>query len=520
MRRVLQCLLLLVACGRSATTRDPPVVPTAGLTADTARSADSRPIESGSPSVPLPPGGFADIATTPVHIWIGKAEDGVPVQLIVAGHADLACCDMISRAIYALLLLGAVKGDAYHGYVDIHVQDTPDGIFAMPELIGLIKQSRGSEAECARQVYLHEFQVAGHAEHTARLRTDAEHAFALATALGRPLLVWNDNLDAPPQFAPVLVWRAGGLAPLEFELDIAELRLPPPLQSVPGLLQDEVREARAEMGRLKNLNALFAELRALAASNTDLLLRQDRVRVREGGADATIADLNRYNDCLMRARTLWHRLERALPDLQIRDDTPSRAVARLDELIRDNTRTLGRLRQLGPRGSAEFPATRCEVSPINYDSKLRRELMRLDAKPLLARAQAEVERLRRLKAEYNTGLMASVVDSGLRGINLSHSDEALEKTFDQWMLKNQLRLWNMLRRQAVEHGVDLGPSPDPAGVLHASNMVMRVERSGERVRLTPHFVLTGPFYQVVAPQSGLVYYESALAEHNLDSSRD
>lgn len=507
-------LVFVIACARSGPASPVMVTPERSGTPVApvaAGASDGSPVETLLPRDP----GFADIATDPVHIWVGRAPDTVVDRVMIVGHADMACCQVISGLINASIVLGTVEGDAYHGFGDVRARG-PQGVFALQEIVGVIEQSRNSEAECARQIIMHDFAVDEHSEYAAQIRGDADRGFALASELGRPLLLWNDHLSAAPQFAPVLVPAADGqLEVLQLELGLAEARLPRTLQAEPTSLRDGQREAQALVGRIRNLSALFAELRELTASGTDLLVGQQRVKVAGTGLTRMRAEIAGHNRCLLRARNLWRRTVRVQRDFQVSDDTPARTLTALDGFLADNGRVLHRLAGIGEDGDAAFTITRCEEATVAHDPKLRRAVRRFDARPTLARLEKEVERWRGLAARFTADLLGTVIDGGLRGINMG-MEEGHEQAFDRWMAQHQLGMWHKLRAQATARGVALGTPDDPAGVLRASNLVLRVEKLGERVRITPHFVLTGPYYQVIDPRAGLVYYESAIAEHHLD----
>jgi len=110
------------------------------------------------PRVGQPPKhGYADIATAPLQIWAGVAEDGVIERVIIAGHADLPCCSLISSVLHDAITQGKVSGSSAHGFSDTHLNDTPESIFALQEVVSVAQESRRAEAECAEYVSIHRF---------------------------------------------------------------------------------------------------------------------------------------------------------------------------------------------------------------------------------------------------------------------------------------------------------------------------------------------------------------------------
>lgn len=469
-----------------------------------------------TPARPVfPRDGFADIASEPVHVWVGRAPDGVLERLVIIGHADMLCCDMISGLVGASLVFNAIAGDYYHGFGDVRARDNPEGLIAIQAILGVIEQARNSEAECARQIYVHSFDTTEREAAAAQLHADAERGSELAIAAGRPLMVWNDNLEAVPQFAPALTMKGGKVAPLQLELAYDEFHLPRDLAINPSLLRDEIRDSRTAVARFRNVAAIVAELRALIASGSDYVIRQDYVRARSSAVAALKADLLAYNACLEHVRELWRRLQRLNEDFNRKDDESERAILELAEFIDGNERQLRLIANPGDDPRAQINLTRCERTTVAHNARLRRQIRHLDVAPIVRKLEEEAEHWRKLAADFNASEVGGMIDSGLRGINLGFSEKRYDDLFDRWMVRYQGELWRKLRAEAQRQGLRLGTSDDPAGVLNASNLVLRVERIGDRVRITPHFVLTGPFYQVIDPISGLIYYESAIAEHHL-----
>mgnify|MGYP000858784944 CR=1 FL=1 len=506
---------LVVACGR-APVRAPPATPGAAPPLVEPVSTES----TGAPAPRLPALGFADIASEPIHVWVGRGEDQVIERIISVGHAEPDCCRTISDLEANVVILGAVTGERYHGFTDVRLNERMDSIFAMQGLLAVTEQTRGAEAECVRQIHVHAFRTIDHEARSAQIRDDAARAYALASSLARPIMVWNDNLDGAPQWVPVLVpGPDGGLRPLTLEFGLHELDLPKALYHQPPALQSELREAEATLARTRNLARIYDDLRRVARRQRDTVLSSERVKIAGPEIPAKLSEIRGYAQCIERERERWDRLARAVRDFQIEDSRPANALRELDRMLADNRKTTAQLERLGAQGVADFAIQRCEEATVELPSAERRKLLRLDTRPILAKLERKLAYWRSLGDRMRQDAVGTLLDSGLRGLNIGFEEADEAKLYDAWMIERQIPLWLKIRTQAAAQGVSFGSPDAPAGVLNASNLILRSERTGDRIRLTPHFVLHGPFYQVADPEARLVYYESSTAEHNLGDPR-
>lgn len=498
-------LALMLAC---VDKQPPPPPPPPGGGSRSLTVRDAEPAE--------PRDGFADIASEPAHVWFGHRGQDI-VRIILVGHADPECCSTLSGMVAAALATGFLDGHAYNGFFDVRATERAESLPILRFIFDEFHKVRGGV--CEKQLYIHNLDDAKHEHNAEVIRKTAERAYSLADVFRRPIMVWHDNLNSAPHFAPVLVpARDGGLESLELELGIAELDLPRSLTETPPEVRKALQATDKLIRDLKRLESVLAELRMMARGNSDLAVIPDWFKVDASQSRTAITALRGYNRCLEQWRSIWQRLDRAAADFKIPDDTPARTLVELADFVRQNEKGMHMLAKIGERGEASFPVVRCEKINKGYSAAERRKFAVLDIRPVLDFWKTQADSTRQIiktAIKYDVNLM---VDAGLRGLNISLGDgesNTEEATFDVWMAKVQLRLWRRIRAKAHGRGVEFGSHEEPAGVLQASNLILRTRRVGDRVRIAPHFVLSGPFYQVVDPVSGMVYYESAIAEHNL-----
>jgi len=344
----------------------------------------------------------------------------------------------------------------------------------------------------------------------------------LARELDQPLLLWHDHSEGPPLVAPVLAAQHDRvLSSLRFSLSLKDTALPKDLYSTPKPLRGELTEAKRLVAQWKNYVAFMAEQERLERSGTVHIIGERELQITRSEFSATRQKIAEHNTCIRELRRWWQRLYRIQRDFGKRRDPSIRAATQeLGQLLQRNEHTLRWFDEQTERGDQEmtFAVATCEKSSGAKKRHSNPSRTQLGGARALEEARAELNRWRDIAVRFQADDVRVFVDSGLRGIPLSISDEKRTRRFDGWVSDNQPRLWAEFEKQAQEQGVDFRTEDSAAGLLHASNIVMSIEQSADQLKVSPHFVLSGPFFQVIDPQRGLVYYESAIAEHHLSSS--
>jgi hypothetical protein len=460
---------------------------------------------------------YADLAAEPRHYFLLHDADRTLESVIGIGHASEECCALLSEAEGASLAIGAVDGEGYHGYSELRARNEANSKMWLAGLVDSFRLAAAPGAACEGQVYFHEVSKSALDARTRRIAADAQDGQAVAAIEGRPVLIWNDNIEGAPHILPVQrIRKDGELEQLRFELTLAELGMPSAQYDTPPELKAELRKVTRVHDGIRAFINTLDELRKIFRKGNDLVLMENMVTTRGDQARAHMAEIEGFNTCLDRVRGWVEAMDDVAHSMQIQQIFPSEA-RELKEMKQRNLRTLKTLARMRPTDEATNPVTICGEMPFADAALALKEMQALD--PLYEMAadlKQIVSVLHSLTTTARSVNFSMVLDSGLRGVNLVHEDATMDLAFDAWMVKHQMELWRKLRSQARKQGVELGDGDDPAGVLHASNLLLRVELKGKRVEISPHFVISGPFYQVVDPTAKLVYYESAIAEHNLE----
>lgn len=508
-------LLVAVACTRLPNPGSSSQAASHSVESNVAEPTDAKTLpEVGSP----PPYGFADIATAPVQLWAGVADDGVVERIIIVGHAELLCCKLLSGVEGAALTLGKVSGYATHGFSDLRVNDNPESIFALQEVLSVAEESRRMGAECAAMVHIHDFELRDIEEREVELREQADQGIRLARELGRPLLLWHDNPGGAPLSPGALATsRDHGLVDLNFRLSLRKIALPEGFLTKPTQLRGELSKARRAVAQWKNFAAFTAEQERLERKGTERIVGERELKLVRGEFARASRQIRSHNTCIKELRRWWRRLAQIRHDFGgSRDPDAGAAAQELSQMLLRNERTLAWLddRAASNEQGATFVIATCETKSRSKSRRTAKS-RRFDGSDALKASRAELDRWLELAARLELRDVSTLVDTGLRGIPLSFGDEEDASLFDQWVARNQKRMWAELGAQADGVGVNFSTPDSDAGLLHASNLVMRVSRDGDELEISPHFVLSGPFYQVIDPDRGLIYYESAIAEHHL-----
>lgn len=466
----------------------------------------------------------------PIRFWfVDEGQRTSKVYLL--GHADGPCCRLVSGAV-----LDAATEELSSSWFSFGVsvlQARSRGASPLDGFRTRIEQLQ-NEPVCAGQIHIetHTEDVLGEAAES--LAATATKAYKSASMHGRPMLVWHEAHESEiPIFAPVLVPHRRGdkLEPLVVELEEKDFAFPEQLTAHVSLggLGQYVASIRADLEKMQELKELAPVARAFADGyiQGNMLSQKVRINYRDTGIEneirGALPDLEYALKMNVASIEIFKVFFRDQPlSMQAGVAESNETIKRLKESIRRNKEALRQLENLPTTPTSQpiilkyswlvpKPASDNQIQIFatwlgeqNFDlriAELRREL---------GRAQKLVE-------HPPPDPFPSLVDATLRGWPATFSNQEAEDVFDEWIHDRQDPLWRDIRKALDKRGIDLGGGQSPMGVLHASNVVYRVEHKRRRIRVTPYFVLAGSFYQVVDPGAGLVRYESPAADQNLES---
>lgn len=461
----------------------------------------------------------ADPNLRPIRIWLVK-EAGAVTGVYVVGHADGACCPVISRLVSDVANDSRMAASWFSfGFGAISAGENPSA----REMLGRLSQAlrAGAESsECAGQVQIFSLRGDRVAALGRRLQKTATAAYRAASQSDRPLFLWHDFEHAHPALVPVYVPATNGrrLKPLAITMQPEDFGFPAMLarsvsldgigQYIASLRSDlEQQETRIKLQALLVRHPNFA----------DGYQSKDRLRFNRNDIRKTLkylATLKSYTKVTRQFIDLVAQIENSPAWERSMRRELARWSAELDRLTNLAERAR---RARGKRGARPWVHVTPSKSGKNQAAlrSMKRQLSKIDAKKQRARIRMALRKARELRSNPPQDPILSLVDSALRGWPATFSSERAERSFDRWMKKNQLRVWRLVRTKLRAQGVDVGSDADPLGALAASNMLFRVTRTGDGIQIEPLYVLGGPFHMVADPDAGLVRFEAAHADQNL-----
>ncbi len=434
----------------------------------------------------------ADPNMRPIRIWFVKGRSGIAAAYVV-GHADGECCPLISGLVSDVAMSAGFE-DGWFSYGYGHLTaDTPSEERALEKLQQDIA-AKSTTPACAGQVVLSTDAEDTIGTASAGLTSMGERAYARATSLSRPLMIWS-QLDDRPRIVPALVSEGGAMKPLRFKISKDDLAAPAAVLS--GFSLSGVAEGIA------SLEASIPKLTKLSQA-TDLLAETTThgwtTNYRAPEMEPAVLAANARIDAAIAA---W----KARP---AKDSLRAPMLAMLAKLKPVNDLAIAKIRALPLQAKSD------KRTSIEYKDVTLADETIAAIKSRLAEAQASLIRLRAMAASPMSKPEPVLTDALLRGWPATVSTPKVEEVFDKWVGERQKVVWQKVRRDLESRGVHLSAGPAGApSALTLSNVVFRVTQSGSELTVTPYFILAGPVVQVADPAAGIVRYEAAAADQNL-----
>lgn len=459
----------------------------------------------------------ADINQRPIRIWAVKGSGGGVEDIYVLGHADGACCPLVSGPLDSAARNPALAGAWFSFGVGLfHASGDAGRRAALGSLVEEI-DTISKKPACSGQVTITELEADRIAASSAQLQTTAGELLGRARSIERPIMLWHGLDDGLPRIVPATV--AGG--PLEVRLPLADLAIP--VELIKGLTVDGtasyIAEIRARMGKLAKLAQVQDEVRKLDGGVSFQVYPQGFETNFRGKIEAIILDaLARTNTYVTR----WKAVERIHEAIGLRDGRSAAALAELKKVRLSCEAALARAQAL-PAAATSNQGTRIEfldVVPSGSENPYA-FVLAFDAAGQQAELQAKLDEALARPPQAPSNPVPILVDAFLRGWPVTFPDAKLVKRYDAWVEAHQRRVWGDVCAKAASHGVRLGSCKrGEASALQLSNVMFQVTAKRGAVVLRPSFVLAGPTLQVADPVAGLVRYESTLADQNLRHIQD
>ncbi|KYF56666.1 hypothetical protein BE08_04480 [Sorangium cellulosum] len=452
----------------------------------------------------------ADINHRPIRVWTVRSAPDRVESVYVVGHADGACCPLVSGIVEQVAGDPAFQGAWFtYGAGMISAAD-PAQARRLHEMDRKLTEV-AARSECSGQVVLQTMDTDEIAQSSARMVEIGAKLFQGAADAGRPVLLWHAPSDSLPRFVPVTV--GAGKAPLTIELGLDELQIPPEVRS--GLTLDGVGKYIAEvterLGYIERLLGLADAIHALGGRSPDAI-RHFRLEFGGGRIDDARAEVLAATARLRSALTYAERLAAAYELVGLDASESRRFGASVQESLRTNQRALA---QVGA-ASLSSPDNRAEFDDVTFtasQSPISGEKVRSlrSERNLL---KAELSRAKQLRQKPRRDPMPVLIDAFLRGWPATFSSADGDKAFDAWVQAEQKRVWGLVETRLNAAGASFS---DAGRALLLSNVMFRarLDATGKRVLVTPTFILSGPGFQVADTGAGVVRYESATAEQNV-----
>jgi hypothetical protein len=113
-------------------------------------------------------------------------------------------------------------------------------------------------------------------------------------------------------------------------------------------------------------------------------------------------------------------------------------------------------------------------------------------------------------AQTRASARERVIDGLLRGWPIPvPDDQTLESKVDNLQAKNARDAWTKILGRLAGQGIDVGDGSATAGTLNRGNVFFSVRGiGGDRYRITPTYVVSGPYLEVWDPARHTVTIES------------